>query len=468
MDRAKAEHLRAVFEASLNANVDGDLADPAFLSLFDMRIAALEADPEAADNTVRSYEAARKALAATGLAKTPASELTRGVVKRAQAELQRGEDQPRRASTVNLYVSLAQAAWRWAQDMELVEVDWPHVRRLKTKRTEKRPFTDAEVAAILAWLEGYLGGKWLPLFSLLADSSARISAVLNLRGRDVNRAACEVTFRKTKTEWRSVAIPPETIALLPEAGPQELLFPGTKPGRPFRPESVRDVLHRAMKAVGIQDPEWLSTHSFRRAWVATSRREGIPAELAMKHTGHEDVKVFHGYQRNAVGDDMHAVAARVHEARRRAAGRNGGPVNGAQVAGEAREGASPSPTSGEDAHGPGAAREGVNPSPTSASAQPAASTAPVNGAQANPTPVNGAQANTAPVDGAPANTAPVGGAPAHPAPVKGRVRARRGLTSRAVRSTNEAGGSHLEGVSRLSPAIPPQVATSAPSYDFTS
>lgn len=205
MDRTKAEQLRAVFEASLNANVDGDLADPRILSLFDMRIAALEVDPEVADNTVRGYQAARKALAVTSLAKTPASKLSRGVVKRTQVELQRGEDQPRRASTVNLYVSLAQAAWRWAQDLELVEVDWPHVRRLKTKRTEKRPFTDAEVAAILAWLEGYLGGKWLPLFSLLADSSARISAVLNLRGRDVNRAACEVTFRKTKTSgapWR--------------------------------------------------------------------------------------------------------------------------------------------------------------------------------------------------------------------------------------------------------------------------
>ena len=141
--------------------------------------------------------------------------------------------------------------------------------------------------------------------------------------------------------------------------------------------------------------------------MVTSRREGIPAALAMKHTGHEDVKVFHGYQRNAVGDDMHAVAARVHEARKRAAGRNGAPANGAQAA-----------DAGED------------------------------GVQASTVPGNGTQANTAPVNG--------------------RVRARRALTRRATWSTNEAGGSHRLGVSRLSPAIPPQVATASPSYDFTS
>ena len=83
LDRAKAEHLRAVFEASLNAEAEGDLADPVFLTLFEMRIAALEADPDSAANTVRSYRAARKALATTGLATTKATELSRGVVRRA-------------------------------------------------------------------------------------------------------------------------------------------------------------------------------------------------------------------------------------------------------------------------------------------------------------------------------------------------------------------------------------------------
>ncbi|MBL4848021.1 MAG: site-specific integrase, partial [Planctomycetes bacterium] len=236
------------------------------------------------------------------------------------------------------------------------------------------------MVAILTWLEGYLGGKWLALFSLLADSSARIGAVLSLRGRDVNRTACEVTFRKTKTDWRTVAIPPATIALLPEPGPTELLFPGMKPGRPYRRESVRDVLHRAMRAIGVLDPEWLSTHSFRRAWVATSRREGIPAELAMKHTGHEDVKVFHAYQRNAVGDDMHDVAARVRAARRRASARNGAPLNGTEAVSK-----------------------------------------PVNGTEAVSEPVNDQACE--------------------------RAASNDGAACKGASSTNEAGGSHLEGVS---------------------
>jgi hypothetical protein len=46
----------------------------------------------------------------------------------------------------------------------------------------------------------------------------------------------------------------------------------------------------------------------------------------------------------------------------------------------------------------------------------------------------------------------------------------RPLTSRAAADlrTNEAGGSHLEGVSRLSPTMSPQVAALSGSYDFTS
>src|SRR5262249_47077932 len=104
----------------------------------------------------------------------------------------------------------------------------------------------------------------------------------------------------------------------PERAPDELLFPGIRPGKPVRPESVRDNLLRAMRAIGVQDPTWLSIHSFRRSWVATSQRENVPIPIAMKHTGHVDVKVFNAYQRNAVGDDMHEAARRVHAARERA------------------------------------------------------------------------------------------------------------------------------------------------------
>jgi integrase len=314
-DPAKAEQLRQVFEADLNAGlVIGDLEDPVFLAVFDARLRSFEQDGDTARNTLRSYQGSRAALAACSLAVLPASKIDRAAILRARDELKA----TRKPSTVNLYLAHAQAAWHWARERGLVSTDWPHVKRLRAKPTEKRPFTDGEIVVILRWFEGYLGGKWLPLFALLADSSERIGAVLKLRGRDVDRDACEIIFRRTKTTSQKRAIPPATIALLPTRGPDELIFPGIRLGRPVRQESVRDNLRRAMRAVGITDPEWLSIHSFRRAWVATSQRVGVPIPVAMKHTGHTDVKVFHGYQRNTVGDDMHEAARRVHEARERA------------------------------------------------------------------------------------------------------------------------------------------------------
>lgn len=86
-------------------------------------------------------------------------------------------------------------------------------------------------------------------------------------------------------------------------------------------------MRRALKGVGIADPENLDTHSLRRAWITTATRQGVPTALAMRVTGHKELKVFHGYQRNAVGDDLTGAVHAVHQARKRAgeAGRKNQP-----------------------------------------------------------------------------------------------------------------------------------------------
>jgi integrase len=88
-----------------------------------------------------------------------------------------------------------------------------------------------------------------------------------------------------------------------------------RPGEPVRPEVIRDALHKAMKATNIADPEWLSLHSFRRGWIATSEREGNPTPVSMQITGHEDRVQFDGYQRGHKGDDLLGAVRKVYDAR---------------------------------------------------------------------------------------------------------------------------------------------------------
>lgn len=77
------------------------------------------------------------------------------------------------------------------------------------------------------------------------------------------------------------------------------------------------MLHKATAAVGIADHARLDHASFRRGWVRSAHREGIPADVARQQTGHSSLTVHLGYMANAVGDDLGDVVERVHARRAR-------------------------------------------------------------------------------------------------------------------------------------------------------
>jgi integrase len=230
----------------------------------------------------------------------------------------------------------AQTAWNWARELNMIGVDWPKLPRqleVKGSKTTKRPYTDKEVYSILEWSKGYMDGRWEPVLTLLADTGARVGAVLGLRERDLQRNQNPtVTFRsqwlgKDEGGWRplktkgtrTMGLPEETMRLLTAPNKHGLRFPNYRfPKRPAAPESVRDVLKKAIIASGIKDPENLDTHSFRRAWVTTADRAKISTGIAMRVTGHKDVKVFHAYQQNAQGDDLGAAVKAVRDIRKQA------------------------------------------------------------------------------------------------------------------------------------------------------
>lgn len=309
LDRSVAE-LKA---QDLARKLDAQLPlknDPLFSEVFEQHVAFRRQDGQTAASTAKRLGEARRYVL-PALADVRASSLTRATVTQARDYL---AQQPAiAASTANLYLRSAARAWNWAYERELVQVPWPKVKKLKEAPVEKRPYTPDELNAVLGWLRSYQKGVWLPFFSVLADSSCRIGAVCSVRGEDLNREANEIFIRRAKGgKSKTVAVSPETMALIPHREPGQWAFSAIKdPSKPLNRRTAGHVLRRAVNAVGIPDGHRLDIHSFRRAWVSHATRADVPDTVGARQTGHADLRIYHSYQRNTVGDDLHEAVRKV-------------------------------------------------------------------------------------------------------------------------------------------------------------
>ncbi|MCW8138224.1 MAG: site-specific integrase [Planctomycetota bacterium] len=317
-DHAEAERRAEKMARDLNSSVlDGE--DPTVIEVL-AKHTDWRAATGAPANTIMAYRSALRRLTPL-LGEARGRDLSRALLRRAQDALLKV---PLAPGTVNQTLNCAGAAWVWAVERERATVDGPRAKRPHVPETQKRPFTDAEVESVLGWLATYRGGYWLPLFAVLADSGARVGELLRLRGSQVDREACVLRLGRGKNrETRSPRLPRDTMALVPAAEPNHLVFRPKRPGfRGDRPMSARNtlgVLWRALDALKIPDADNLDHHSFRRSWISASVDERVPLTASMAVVGHRSTKVHLDYARRAERDMAVAVDT-VRERRRRAAG----------------------------------------------------------------------------------------------------------------------------------------------------
>lgn len=180
------------------------------------------------------------------LGTTPACEIDRGALLRVQDALKSEIG----AETVNTYLRRAAAYWRWCEERGLIDKAWPRIKPLRKPAARKRPYTPAEVEAVLAWLRDYEEGRWYPLLSLVAETGRRVSEVCKLRGRDVDRVGLTITVRQKGDRTLVLPVTPETLALLPG------LFRRPRDRRtgggwgPARRDTVLGVVRRAISEFG--------------------------------------------------------------------------------------------------------------------------------------------------------------------------------------------------------------------------
>lgn len=204
-------------------------------------------------------------------------------------------------ATLNSLLSALSAYWRWMKQRRLVsENPWQGQQRKVVTRegnAEKRPFTDAEVKALLS------GPASLTLHDMMriaALSGLRLNEIGNLRAADVVGGVFKVRAGKTVAAVRDVPVHPDLVPLVqrrvrdkpPEAFLiEELTAPPSRPGRRGgkigeRFTAYRRELELDARPAGRRQAD-ADFHSFRRYFITKAEQAGQPEPSIRSVVGHQ-------------------------------------------------------------------------------------------------------------------------------------------------------------------------------------
>lgn len=208
--------------------------------------------------------------------------------------------------SINKYISALSTYWDWMETRGLAkEENSPWSRQSLPKQKpkegeEERPFTDEELAKLLAGSPTKPFIK--PLMMIGALTGARIDAICSLRVKDITDDGC-LRFKKQKKESRSRLVPihPDLVATLDKLRegkePNDGLFPECPP-IPDDQEAEQSM--PAVKAfgayrikMGVSDKvegkrrDRVNFHSFRRWFITKALQADQPLLTVQLIVGHQ-------------------------------------------------------------------------------------------------------------------------------------------------------------------------------------
>ena len=134
------------------------------------------------------------------------------------------------------------------------------------------------------------------LASLLRGTGARVSEGLQLKWKYVTPTSIIyiATTTKGKTKTRSVPLHPTLAEELnawkqivnPNDDPNQWVFPGRNPGEHLTRRGFDHALRKAVDELGLVGT---STHSFRRSFLNSCSRNGVPVRNIQSISGHSSL-----------------------------------------------------------------------------------------------------------------------------------------------------------------------------------
>jgi integrase len=269
--------------------------------------AALEtvADQPAVDLTlaelVRAYAAARCDGSETRLRKWVAAFGTISAWQltsdRLQIAAQAMREHGYTPAAVNRDLSALGSAYRWARERRFAPrgfrsptLDVPRyeeaIRRVEVSRDQVERLRTIALA--------FPDRRFGVFVSLLIDTGARKSELLDRYGREFNLDRCEVLAPTTKTDKPRVLFYTSATAdlmrrVMPNLAPDRLVFEGRVPGQPI---SFRKAWAAATKEAGLPD---LHIHDVRHVAAASLLRAGVTLPVAAQVLGHDPAVLARRY-----------------------------------------------------------------------------------------------------------------------------------------------------------------------------
>jgi hypothetical protein len=205
--------------------------------------------------------------------------------------------------TMNKYVSRLSVYWTWLESRHEVEDNVWRGRRfrepVKTNETKERPFTDAEVVALL---DGPASPELHDLMRIAALTGARIDPIVCLRVRDCRKDGVFV-FKPQKREpgERLCPIHPDLQEIVKRRTegrqPDDPMFPEWPAPKEntLRERSFKAVAHFAQyrASVGVDQKlpgvrrSLVNFHSFRRWFITKAEQADQPEHLIAAVVGHK-------------------------------------------------------------------------------------------------------------------------------------------------------------------------------------
>jgi len=222
--------------------------------------------------------------------------------------------------TIGRYATSLGLVWKWATDRGLcADVNpWSRQHRKKGDRrnTEKLPFTDSELKALLAHskpdarpLRSNTAAAMNWVMWIAAYTGMRLNEVCSLKVSDLKREEgvwfFDVTNAKTEAGDRRVPVHSAILKLgirdYAKGLDGEWLFPSLKPGGPDKKRGwymskAFGTYRRKLKVIRRDDTERdsIDFHSFRRSAIACLENARVPQSEAAQVVGHERAGITFG------------------------------------------------------------------------------------------------------------------------------------------------------------------------------
>jgi integrase len=250
-------------------------------------------------SSIRSYKSIFEHHLLPKFRNKPMAEVNDSAVRRFQVELSAMRDgaKPLSARRINNIMQLLGSVLE--QETVRGQIQRNPVKAVKKLQEEKPqidPFTEQELATVLACMDPY----YQPFFTAFAYTGARPNELAALRWRDLNFSKQEITISKglvrgseglpkTRAGQRTIPMTPPVLKALQQLKDRDLVSPEyvfiNKKGGPIDDHMDR-VWKRGMKKSGLRHR---ASYQLRHTFVSLCIVKGLPLQFIAKTIGHSTI-----------------------------------------------------------------------------------------------------------------------------------------------------------------------------------